>query len=142
LVIVRIVGARLNMWGAKSAPTNHESSRVRRWRHKTLLLAAASMVGEARAAVVVKGAATTARTPNGDDDVARSGWVVLGVLRRHCNNTFMVVLDGGSATCAGDLEVSSTLVVRERIAARFEWLSGGVAFWCALRVCGRRFHTG
>jgi len=40
------VGARLNIWGAKSTPTNHEPSRVRRWRHETLLLAAAAMVGE------------------------------------------------------------------------------------------------
>jgi len=73
------------------------------------------MVGAARAAVAAKGAATTVRAPNGDDGVARSGWVAPGVLRRHCNNAFMVVLDGGDAAGAVDLEASSTLVVRERI---------------------------
>jgi len=30
LVIVGVGGARLNMWGAGSTPTNHEPSRVRR----------------------------------------------------------------------------------------------------------------
>jgi len=34
--------------GCRKHPTNHEPSRVRRWRHETLLLAAATMVDEGR----------------------------------------------------------------------------------------------